>query len=145
AHRPSASFPPRGPASQDRRDQGSGPARRHAPVRPDPRNIGMLAAEACRAHTGSAHTGRAPAGRPRGRQTSPSSIHTDLWEDARRIALTALAGVVSAARTTATEWNGSSVRLLAPVAAGGANDPASRLIAERVEKAFKRPVVVENR
>src|SRR5690606_1118685 len=53
--------------------------------------------------------------------------------------------IVSAGSATAAELNCASVRLISPFAAGGANDTASRLIAERLEQAIKRPVVVENR
>jgi tripartite-type tricarboxylate transporter receptor subunit TctC len=51
-------------------------------------------------------------------------------------------GVTGAA---AAELNCAQVRLITPYPAGGATDVASRLIAERLEPALKKPVIVENR
>jgi tripartite-type tricarboxylate transporter receptor subunit TctC len=56
--------------------------------------------------------------------------------------LVAAFGVTGAA---AAELNCAQVRLITPYPAGGATDVASRLIAERLEPALKKPVIVENR
>lgn len=56
--------------------------------------------------------------------------------------LTAALGV---AGVEAAELNCPQVRLITPYPAGGATDVASRLIAERLEPALKKPVIVENR
>jgi tripartite-type tricarboxylate transporter receptor subunit TctC len=45
----------------------------------------------------------------------------------------------------AAELNCAQIRLITPYPAGGATDVASRLIAERLEPALKKPVIVENR
>lgn len=45
----------------------------------------------------------------------------------------------------AAELNCPQVRLVTPYPPGGATDVASRLIAERLEPALKKPVIVENR
>ncbi|MEW6452120.1 MAG: tripartite tricarboxylate transporter substrate binding protein [Pseudomonadota bacterium] len=45
----------------------------------------------------------------------------------------------------AAELNCPQVRLITPYPPGGATDVASRLIAERLEPALKKPVIVENR
>ena len=45
----------------------------------------------------------------------------------------------------AAELNCTQVRLITPYPAGGATDVASRLIAERLEPALKKPIIVENR
>jgi tripartite-type tricarboxylate transporter receptor subunit TctC len=45
----------------------------------------------------------------------------------------------------AAELNCSQIRLVTPYPPGGAADVASRLIAERLEPALKKPVIVENR
>jgi tripartite-type tricarboxylate transporter receptor subunit TctC len=45
----------------------------------------------------------------------------------------------------AAELNCAQIRLITPYPPGGATDVASRLIAERLEPALKKPVIVENR
>jgi tripartite-type tricarboxylate transporter receptor subunit TctC len=43
------------------------------------------------------------------------------------------------------QWPQQSVRIIVPVAAGGANDIAARLLADGLTKRWDRPVVVENK
>jgi tripartite-type tricarboxylate transporter receptor subunit TctC len=62
-----------------------------------------------------------------------------------RIVLAILALIVGASGALAAELNCAHVRLITPYPAGGATDVASRLIAERLEPALKKPVIVENR
>jgi tripartite-type tricarboxylate transporter receptor subunit TctC len=62
-----------------------------------------------------------------------------------RIVLAIAALVAASHGVAATELNCPQVRLVTPYTAGGATDVASRLIAERLEPALKRPVIVENR
>ena len=62
-----------------------------------------------------------------------------------RIVLTALALIVGSGGALAAELNCAQIRLITPYPPGGATDVASRLIAERLEPALKKPVIVENR
>ena len=62
-----------------------------------------------------------------------------------RILLTMLALLAGAGGALAAELNCAQVRLITPYPPGGATDVASRLIAERLEPALKKPVIVENR
>lgn len=62
-----------------------------------------------------------------------------------RTALAALAVALSTAAAVAAELPCAQVRLITPYPPGGATDVASRLIAERLEPALKKPVIVENR
>lgn len=57
----------------------------------------------------------------------------------------AVVTALGAAGTQAAELNCAQVRLITPYPAGGATDVASRLIAERLEPALKKPIIVENR
>src|SRR5688500_9257436 len=68
-----------------------------------------------------------------------------IWEGDMRIviALTALGVAMSSA--TAQELPCPQLRLIVPYPAGGAADVATRVIAERLDAALKKPVVVENR
>ena len=43
------------------------------------------------------------------------------------------------------QWPQQSVRIIVPVAAGGANDTAARILADGLTKRWDRPVVVENK
>jgi tripartite-type tricarboxylate transporter receptor subunit TctC len=63
----------------------------------------------------------------------------------RRIAAAVLVLGLSAASAAAQELACSQVRLVVPYPAGGATDVASRVVAERLEAALKKPVIVENR
>ena len=56
-----------------------------------------------------------------------------------------LAAVLATTAASATELPCAQVRLITPYPPGGATDVASRLIAERLEPALKKPVIVENR
>src|SRR5690606_25155200 len=51
----------------------------------------------------------------------------------------------ASAQSTAQNLPCQQIRLITPYSAGGATDVSSRLIAEQLELALKRPVVVENR
>ncbi|MCX7311288.1 MAG: tripartite tricarboxylate transporter substrate binding protein [Hyphomicrobiales bacterium] len=62
-----------------------------------------------------------------------------------RIITAALALILGAGGALAAELNCAQVRLITPYPPGGAADVASRLIAERLEPALKKPVIVENR
>jgi tripartite-type tricarboxylate transporter receptor subunit TctC len=62
-----------------------------------------------------------------------------------RIMLTALALFAGCSGALAAELNCAQIRLITPYPPGGATDVASRLIAERLEPALKKPVIVENR
>ena len=55
----------------------------------------------------------------------------------------ALAALASAA--SAQDYPCSQVRIVVPYPAGGATDVASRVLAERLEGAFKKSFIVENR
>ena len=59
------------------------------------------------------------------------------------IAALALGAVVSTA--AAQDLPCSQVRLIVPYPAGGATDVATRVVAERLDAALKKPIVVENR
>ncbi len=56
-----------------------------------------------------------------------------------------LAVLFAASAATAAELPCAQVRLVVPYPAGGATDVATRVVAERLEAAFKKPFVVENR
>lgn len=63
-----------------------------------------------------------------------------------RTALTALAlALATTGIAIAQELPCSQVRLIVPYPAGGATDVATRVVAERLDAAFKKPFVVENR
>jgi tripartite-type tricarboxylate transporter receptor subunit TctC len=61
------------------------------------------------------------------------------------LALALSASVLSVTSALAAELPCPQVRLITPYPPGGAADVASRLIAERLELALKKPVIVENR
>src|SRR5512145_3501614 len=70
----------------------------------------------------------------------------NIREDAMRGIPAALAVLLlSAAGAAAQELACSQVRLIVPYPAGGATDVASRVVAERLETALKKSVIVENR
>lgn len=62
-----------------------------------------------------------------------------------RLVVTAFALALGATSALAAELNCQQIRLITPYPAGGATDVSSRLIAERLEAALKKPVIVENR
>ena len=63
-----------------------------------------------------------------------------------RIVIAALAlGASRWASAAAQELPCSQVRLIVPYPAGGATDVATRVVAERLDAALKKPIVVENR
>jgi len=62
-----------------------------------------------------------------------------------RWATIAVLTALGTAHAQAAELNCAQVRLITPYPAGGATDVASRLIAERLELALKKPIIVENR
>ena len=62
-----------------------------------------------------------------------------------RTILAMLVLIVGASGSMAAELNCAQVRLITPYPPGGAADVASRLVAERLEPALKKPVIVENR
>jgi tripartite-type tricarboxylate transporter receptor subunit TctC len=62
-----------------------------------------------------------------------------------RIAAGLLAMCLGMGAAWAQELPCSQVRLIVPYPAGGATDVATRVVAERLEAALKKPVVVENR
>src|SRR4051812_28347328 len=57
----------------------------------------------------------------------------------------ALAGLLATTAVSAAELPCTQVRLITPYPPGGATDVASRLIAERLQIALAKPVIVENR
>src|SRR5262245_1253247 len=68
-----------------------------------------------------------------------------LGRDAMRFVTAALAMGMAASTATAQELPCSQLRMIVPYPAGGATDVASRVLAERLDAALKKPVVVENR
>ena len=60
-------------------------------------------------------------------------------------ALALQAAIFGAAGAVAQELPCSQVRLIVPYPAGGATDVATRVVAERLDAAFKKPFIVENR
>jgi tripartite-type tricarboxylate transporter receptor subunit TctC len=62
-----------------------------------------------------------------------------------RILPIAFALCVVAGSATAQDYPCSQIRLIVPYPAGGATDVAARVVAERLEAALKKSVVVENR
>jgi tripartite-type tricarboxylate transporter receptor subunit TctC len=64
-----------------------------------------------------------------------------------RIVIAALASVLGLGMdgALAQELPCSQVRLIVPYPAGGATDVATRIVAERLDSALKKPIVVENR
>src|SRR6266545_2385268 len=60
--------------------------------------------------------------------------------------LAVLGGACVAGPSFASEqWPQQSVRIIVPIAAGGANDIAARLLADGLAKRWDRPVAVENK
>ncbi len=62
-----------------------------------------------------------------------------------RIVLLVLALCLGAGSAWAQDYPCSAVKLIVPYPAGGATDVASRVLAERLDAALKRSVIVENR
>jgi tripartite-type tricarboxylate transporter receptor subunit TctC len=62
-----------------------------------------------------------------------------------RIAHFALAALLLATPAPAQDWPAKPVTIVIPFAAGGAGDILARMLSPRLEKAFGRPFVVENR
>jgi tripartite-type tricarboxylate transporter receptor subunit TctC len=62
-----------------------------------------------------------------------------------RIVLLVLALCLGAGAAWSQDYPCSSVRLIVPYPAGGATDVASRVVAERLDAALQKPVIVENR
>ena len=62
-----------------------------------------------------------------------------------RIVIAALALGAAMSTAGAQELPCSQVRLIVPYPAGGATDVATRIVAERLDAALKKPIVVENR
>ena len=63
----------------------------------------------------------------------------------RVVTLTLLVAAIGAPPAMAANYNCSQVRLIVPYGAAGATDVATRVIAERLEPALKKSVVIENR
>jgi tripartite-type tricarboxylate transporter receptor subunit TctC len=63
---------------------------------------------------------------------------------ARSIAAWAIAIMMFAAIAHAQEYPGKPVRMVAPFAAGGGSDLAARRLAERLNNAWKQPVIIQN-
>jgi tripartite-type tricarboxylate transporter receptor subunit TctC len=62
-----------------------------------------------------------------------------------RMSLAALGWLLAASAASAQDLSCSPLYLVVPYPAGGATDVAARLIAERLEPALKKTVVIENR
>jgi tripartite-type tricarboxylate transporter receptor subunit TctC len=62
-----------------------------------------------------------------------------------RMSLAALGLLLAASAASAQDLPCSPLRLVVPYPAGGATDVAARLIAERLEPALKKTIVIENR
>jgi tripartite-type tricarboxylate transporter receptor subunit TctC len=62
-----------------------------------------------------------------------------------RIVAAALAFFVVAGSASAQDYPCSQIKLVVPYPAGGATDVAARVVAERIEAALKKSVIVENR
>ena len=62
-----------------------------------------------------------------------------------RIVIAALVSGLAIGGAAAQELPCSQVRLIVPYPAGGATDVATRVVAERLDAALKKPIVVENR
>jgi tripartite-type tricarboxylate transporter receptor subunit TctC len=62
-----------------------------------------------------------------------------------RIVAAALTLCVAASGAFAQDYPCSTIKLIVPYPAGGATDVASRVVAERLEAALKKSVIVENR
>jgi tripartite-type tricarboxylate transporter receptor subunit TctC len=63
----------------------------------------------------------------------------------RRLALAAGAGLALPAPGRAQQFPSRAVRIIVPIAAGGANDLIARMLAERLSPLLHQPVVVDNR
>lgn len=66
----------------------------------------------------------------------------------RRLVLPAIAGAMALAvlpQALAQAWPTRQVTIISPYAPGGTNDVVARLLADRFQKAFGQPFVVENR
>jgi tripartite-type tricarboxylate transporter receptor subunit TctC len=61
----------------------------------------------------------------------------------RKLAIAALAAVLGASAAQAA-WPERPVQVVVPFAAGGITDVVARIVAERLQTAFKQPFVVEN-
>jgi len=63
----------------------------------------------------------------------------------RRAALIGAGAILAASTAQAQNFPTRPVRLIVPIAPGGANDIIARMIAERLAPVLGQPVVVENR
>ena len=61
----------------------------------------------------------------------------------RRLVCAAVAAVMNASAAQAA-WPERPVQVIVPFAAGGITDVVARIVAERLQTAFKQPFVVEN-
>src|SRR5215468_1799208 len=75
--------------------------------------------------------------RPRPRYRRPSACPT------RSLACATLAGLLATSAAQAA-WPERPVQVIVPFAAGGITDVVARIVAERLQTAFKQPFVVEN-
>src|SRR5215510_4830511 len=62
-----------------------------------------------------------------------------------RMLIGALALLAGAGGAAAADYTCSQLKLIVPYPAGGATDVATRIVAERLDAALKKPIVVENR
>src|SRR5262249_40365091 len=70
---------------------------------------------------------------------------TTMGDDVMRIVPWLAAALLAATSVSAAELPCSQGRLIVPYPAGGPTGVATRVVAERLEAAFKKPFVVENR
>src|SRR4029079_17989027 len=86
---------------------------------------------------------------PRGSPRRPASSRSDMTYSYARSLLHIVAAVVAVRAATpfaaAQDYPSRPVRIVFPLAAGGGGDVFPRAIADELQKAWRQPVVVENR